>query len=106
MSIDIVRGRIYAAEIEDRGEKFYLAISNNHRNRALPDFLAVQLTTTPKPDIDSVVTLDHGDHPWTGWVPCDNVEKVYRDEVTRDLGALPPPTMRRVDSALRAALGL
>lgn len=102
----VVRSRIYGAVIEDRGEKYYLAISNNQRNARLQDFLAVRLTTTPKPPLPSIVHLTDDDAPWVGAVCCDDVEKVYRDEVTRDYGALPPATMARVDDALRSALNL
>lgn len=102
----IVRGRIYGAVIEDRGEKYYLAVSNNQRNAHLSDFLAVRLTTTRKPPLPSIVHLTQGDAPWTGAICCDDVEKVYRDEVTRDYGALPVATMARVDDALRCALNL
>jgi mRNA interferase MazF len=102
----IVRGRIYGAEIDDRGEKYYLAVSNNQRNARLQDFLAVRLTTTRKPPLASIVHLSDGDAPWTGVVCCDDVEKVYRDEVTRDCGALAPATMALVDDGLRSALKL
>src|SRR5699024_5377914 len=102
----ILRGRIYGAEIEDRGEKYYLAISNNNRNSHLATFLAVRLTTTRKPPLPSIVYLSDVDAPWTGAIPCDDIEKIYADEVTRDYGALPVSTVRRVDDALRAALNL
>jgi mRNA interferase MazF len=97
---------VYGAEIEDRGEKYYLAVSNNRRNAALGTFLAVRLTTTTKPPLPSIVHLTDADVPWTGAIVCDDVDKVYRDEVTRDYGALPPGTMHRVEDALRAALAL
>jgi mRNA interferase MazF len=102
----VIRGRVYGAEIEDRGEKYYLAVSNNRRNAALSTFLAVRLTTTPKPALPSIVHLSGGDKPWTGAVMCDDIERIYRDEVTRDYGALPPGTLHRVEDALRAALAL
>lgn len=102
----IVRGRIYGAEIEDRGEKYYLAISNDRRNAHLDTFLAVRLTTTRKPPLPSIVHLTDADAPWTGAISCDDVDRVYRDEVARDCGALPPETMRRVEESLRAALVL
>ena len=41
-----------------------------------------------------------------GAISADDIDKVYADEVTRDYGALPPETMRRVDEALRVALAL
>lgn len=102
----VLRGRIYGAEIEDRGEKYYLAVSNNQRNARLATFLAVRLTTTPKPPLPSIVQLSHEDAPWTGAISCDDIDKIYLDEVTRDYGALPVPTLHRVDDALRTALAL
>jgi len=46
----LIRGRVYGAvlsNIEDEGEKYYLVVSNNRRNGAFPQVLAVRLTTTP-----------------------------------------------------------
>lgn len=87
------------------GRKYYLIVSNNRRNKALGDALAVRLTTSTKPTIDSIVELGRGE-PFVGRVLCDDVVLVYADEVTRDLGALTPGTMRRVESGLKAALGI
>lgn len=101
-----VRGRIYGAQLGDYGEKFYLAVSNNNRNRQLPSFLAIRLTTTKKPPLDSIVQLGDIDKPWMGCVLADDIVELYRDEVTRDLGALPAATMSRINDALRAALAL
>ncbi|MGQ0574525.1 MAG: type II toxin-antitoxin system PemK/MazF family toxin [Pseudonocardia sp.] len=102
----ISRGRIYGARLDDLPEKYYLAVSNNARNRALSSFLAVRLTTSPKPTIDTIVELDAADAPWTGRVLCDDLVTVFRDEVTRDLGALRRATIDQVDQALRNALAL
>jgi mRNA interferase MazF len=103
----IIRGRIYGAVLnEGVGEKFYIAVSNNSRNKLLPSFLGIRLTTTAKPQLDSIVRLEHGDGPWCGHALGDEIVEIYRDEVTRELGALPPATMRRVGNALRAALAL
>jgi mRNA interferase MazF len=102
----IVRGRIYGAVLGDEGEKYYLAVSNNQRNRVFDSFLAVRLTTSGERNLDTVVVLEQEDAPWVGCIVVDDIEPVRRDEVTRDAGALRPVTMRRVDAALRAALGL
>jgi mRNA interferase MazF len=102
----LARGRVYAAKLPHVGaEKYYLVVSNNRRNAQLPQALAVRLTTSPKPPIPSVVELDHGE-PFTGRVLCDDIEALYPDEVTRDLGALTPGAMARVGDGLRAALDL
>lgn len=102
----IVRGRVYGAVLGDEGEKYYLAVSNNQHNRALESFLAVRMTTTGKPALDTIVELEPGDDPWVGSVVADDLEVVYHHEVTRDAGALRPVTMKRVNAALRIVLGL
>jgi mRNA interferase MazF len=102
----IIRGRIYGAVLGDEGEKYYLAVSNNQHNRKLGSFLAVRLTTTRKPELDTIVKLEPADSPWTGCLVADDLEVVYHGEVTRDAGALRPVTMRRVDTAVRIVLGL
>ncbi|TCO56629.1 type II toxin-antitoxin system PemK/MazF family toxin [Actinocrispum wychmicini] len=103
----ITRGRVYGAVLSERlGEKYYLAVSSNPRNRVLSSFLAIPLTTTLKSRLDTIVHLDHRDGPWCGSALADDITEVFRDEVTRELGALPLATMRRVDDALRAALAL
>lgn len=103
----IYRGRIYGAVLSERlGEKYYLVVSNNRRNTMLSSVLAIRLTTAPKPALASIVPLGHRDGPWCGSALADDIVEVYRDEITRELGALPPATMRRVDDALRAALDL
>ena len=101
-----VRGRVYGAVINERiGEKYFLVISNNQRNRALGTALAVRLTTTTKPPIPSIVRLDRTDAPFTGSVVCDDIVELFEDE-GRDLGALRPQTMLRVNEALAFALAL
>jgi mRNA-degrading endonuclease toxin of MazEF toxin-antitoxin module len=102
----IVRGRIYGAVLGDGGEKYYLAVSNNQRNRTLDSFLGVRLTTTRKPALDTVVGMEAADDPWVGSMLTDCMTVVYRDEVTRDLGALRLTTMKKIDVALRVALAL
>lgn len=102
----ILRGRVVWAVIDDSiGRKPYLVVSNNARNRAMRSFLAVRITTSPKPHIPSVVAL--GPHePLIGNVLCDEVLMLWEDEVVADAGALSPTTMVAVEAGLRAALGL
>lgn len=103
----LLRGRVYAAVLEHIGpeEKYYLVVSNNRRNGQLPQVLAVRLTTSAKPQVPTVIELDQRE-PFTGRVLCDDIEALYPDEVRRDLGALTPAAMARVEDGLRAALGL
>ena len=106
-SIEPVRGRVYGAVIrEDLGEKYYLVVSNNRRNRALGDVLVVRLTTSPKPALTTIVDMGSADAPLVGRILCDDIEALYKDEITREIGALSPATMRRVDMGLAAALSL
>ena len=51
-----VRGRVYMADL-GHGEKPFLVVSNNARNTKLGDCLGVRITTSPKPDIASIVPL-------------------------------------------------
>jgi mRNA interferase MazF len=104
----LLRGRVYAAKlphIDANHEKYFLVVSNNRRNGQLPQVLVVRLTTSPKPQVPSVVELGHPE-PFVGRALCDDIETLYPDEVTRDLGALTPGAMARVEAGLRAALGL
>ncbi|MGQ0843671.1 MAG: type II toxin-antitoxin system PemK/MazF family toxin [Sporichthyaceae bacterium] len=103
----LVRGRVVEATIFDNvGRKPYLVVSNNGRNRSLRSALAVRITTSEKPEIDSIVVLDAADAPLVGRVLCDDVVEVYEEDVHRDMGALSRPSMRRVDAGLKVALGL
>jgi mRNA interferase MazF len=103
----MLRGRVYRAHLSHIGEdKYFLVVSNNRRNRAFEQVLAVRLTTTPPRDErPAMVPLGPGEI-MTGWVSCDDIEVLYDDEVRADLGAITAPAMRRVEAGLRAALGM
>ena len=98
------RGRIYYADL-GVGDKPYLVVSNNGRNRRLGSALVVRITTSEKPPLDSIVQLSPQD-PLVGRVLCDDINVLYADEVKRDGGALSMPTMVRVAAGLRAALAI
>jgi mRNA interferase MazF len=87
------------------GDKPFLVVSNNPRNRNLPDCIAVRITTTAKPSIPSIVELGSAD-PLAGRVLCDDITALYRDELKRDVGALSGATMNEVAMALRHALAI
>ena len=102
----LLRGRIYSAKLSGiEGEKYFLVVSNNKRNQHLPQALAVRITTSAKPAMPSIIALS-ANEPLTGNVICDDIIELYPDEIRRDLGALSPETMERVNAGLRAALGL
>jgi mRNA interferase MazF len=93
-----------AGSIEE--DKYFLVVSNNRRNRAFEQVLAVRLTVTkPRDSRPAMVELGSGE-VMTGWASCDDIETVYDDEVRADMGAITAPTMRRVEAGLRAALGM
>lgn len=81
-------------------------MSNNTRNRQLGEFIAIRLTTAPKPHLPSVVELLPADRPFTGRIVCDDLGPIYPDDVEEDSGALSPATVRRVDVGRKAALDL
>ena len=102
----LVRGRVYGAKLENfPTEKYYLVVSNNRRNRQLDSALAVRLTTTRKPDMESIVPLGRSE-AFNGSVLCDDIVELWEDEITRDLGAMSPAAMQQVNAGLAAALGL
>ncbi len=104
---DLLRGRVYRARLGHIEEdKYFLVVSNNRRNRAFEQVLAVRLSTTkPRDSRPAMVELDAGD-ALAGWASCDDIETIYADEVRADLGAVTARTMRRVAAGLRAALGM
>lgn len=102
----LIRGRVYATKLEHiKDEKYFLVVSNNHRNRSLQSVLAVRLTTSQKPNLASIVPLG-GAEAFVGSVLCDDIVELWPDEVRRDLGALSARAMNEVAAALAAALGL
>jgi mRNA interferase MazF len=107
MATGLLRGRVYRAKLGHIDEpKFFLVVSNNRRNGAFEQVLAVRLTTTePRSPRPAMAELGHGE-PFTGWTSCDDIETLYPDEVQADLGAVSSAAMRRVEDGLRAAFGL
>lgn len=99
-----VRGQVFMATFNEM-RKPWLVVSNNARNERLPECLAVRITTSPKPELDSIVELDTSD-PLTGRVLCDDIGPLWRDELDELVGALTPRTMIRVEAGLKAALAL
>jgi mRNA interferase MazF len=100
-----IRGQIYRADI-GFGPKPWLVVSNNRRNAALGDLLAVRITTTTKrADLPTWIPLGTAD-PITGWIVCDDLQQLARDELADYLGALSPATINRVNTGLRVALAI
>ncbi|QUX26750.1 type II toxin-antitoxin system PemK/MazF family toxin [Nocardiopsis akebiae] len=100
-----VRGRVCAVGI-DSGRKPWVVVSNDHRNRALGDCLAVRLTTTPRTPTTTNVALGPADRPFVGRIMCDDIALLGGEDLIEDQGALSFATMTCVANGLRAALGL
>lgn len=100
-----LRGQIFQVDL-GHGRKPWLVVSNNARNRNLESVLAARITTTGKhAAIPTVIALTPAD-PLVGFVLCDDVVQLYREELTKPVGALCPPTIAAVSQGLRIALGL
>ena len=104
---DLLRGRVYRAHLSHIGaDRYFLVVSNNRRNRAFEQVLAVRLTTTKPRDARPAMVELGSAEVMTGWASCDDIETIYDDEVRADMGAVTAQTMRRVGAGLRAALDL
>ncbi|MDO4898900.1 MAG: type II toxin-antitoxin system PemK/MazF family toxin [Rothia sp. (in: high G+C Gram-positive bacteria)] len=91
------------------GEKYFVVVSNNLRNKNLGDFLCVRVTSSDKSSIalPSIVAVPASLHECVhGFILCDDIEIFYDDEIKRYLGALSPAVMDRVNAGLRSALAL
>jgi mRNA interferase MazF len=102
-----LRGQVFRVDAEGAGPHYWLIVSNNQRNTHLDDVLSVMLTTTPPRSArPSYVPMTKGQDPFEGWVKCDDIGRLYRDELGPVKGALSPASMRRVDAGLAFALSL
>ncbi len=100
-----LRGQVYRADI-GFGAKPWLVVSNNHRNRALSDLLAVRITTTDRhANLPTWVQLGTAD-PLVGYINTDDLQQLHRHELDVLLGSLAPVTLRAVNDALRIVLAL
>lgn len=83
-----------------------VVVSNNGRNRSQWPFVhVVRVTTAPKQERDTIVELAVGESI-VGRVMCDDLAPVPKAELRRQLGALSPRAMRRIDAALKLVLAL
>ncbi|MGL5851515.1 MAG: type II toxin-antitoxin system PemK/MazF family toxin [Phycicoccus sp.] len=74
-----LRGRVYGATLPNIGaEKYFLAVSNNARNRQLGSALVVWLTTAAKPALPSIVPLG-APEAFVGSAVCDDILELYED---------------------------
>ena len=101
-----LRGQIYWFDM-GHGEKPWVVVSNNVRNRNLNTVLAARVTTTPKPGVPTAVPLGAAD-PLVGSILADDLIQLFDDELaaSRPAGALSPATVVKLNKALAIALGL
>ncbi len=99
-----MRGQVYRVDV-GHGPKPWVVVSNNLRNRQLDDVLAARISTTPEVELPTIVRLEPAD-PLAGVVLADEVEPLFRDELTTPLGALSPGTIIKLNQALKIALAL
>ncbi|MBP2339052.1 mRNA interferase MazF [Saccharothrix coeruleofusca] len=105
MTVIPLRGQIYMADL-GHGEKPWLVISNNQRNRNLDTIMSARITTTDRyRGLPTVVPLTSAD-PLVGFVLTDDLEQLYKDDLVRPCGALSPRTLTAVGEALKVALAL
>lgn len=106
--MELKRGNIVVADLAwvDAGEKHYLIVSNNRRNRALGSALALRLTTSNKPDIPSIVEIPHSERGYVGKVLCDDVYEIWEDEPKRQSGSFSPEFMLSINEGIRNAFGI
>ena len=100
-----IRGQLFRVDL-GHGRKPWVIVSNNARNRALDSVLAARVATTRKHSaLPTVVSLRPAD-PLVGFVVCDDIVHLYRQELDEPIGALTPTTMAGVSRGLALALGL
>jgi mRNA interferase MazF len=100
---EALRGQIFRVDL-GHGPKPWLVVSNNQRNGNLETVIAARITTTGRHvRLPTVVPLQQGD-PVVGYVLCDDLVQLYRDELNTYLGAIGPATMQAVSAGLRVAL--
>jgi mRNA interferase MazF len=107
MAVAPSRGQVWWAGV-GLAEKRFVIVSNNVRNRKLNDVLGVRLTTSPKPDLPSIVEFPEGVVPGTSrsYAIGDDIWPLYRDDLDGPITALTPAQMREVDRAMAVALDL
>jgi mRNA interferase MazF len=98
-----MRGQVFRVDL-GHGPKPWLVVSNNQRNRHLDTVIAARITTTAlRAHLPTVVPLTPDD-PLVGYVLCDDLVQLHRDELDSRFGVLTPASVRAVSAALRIAL--
>jgi mRNA interferase MazF len=103
-----VRSQVFFVDLGSTiGRKPFVIVTNNRRNKVLDTVLGVRITTTNRnTHIDTVVPLGRDCGDLSGWALCDDVEKLWTDELSAPAGTIGPRTMAAINNGLMAALGL
>jgi mRNA interferase MazF len=103
-----VRSQVFFVDLgEPIGRKPFVIVSNNRRNRRLDTVLGIRIITTNRNTrIETIVPLGRDCGDLVGWALCDDVERLWSDELGQPAGALGPLTMAAVNNGLRVALSL
>jgi mRNA interferase MazF len=107
--VNVVRGGVYYAELPDIGDRTVLVVSWNAINLGLRSPIVCQITTTDRARaLPTYVALAAGDGGLRedGYVLCHEIVTLDEDDFRRQLGVLSPPSLLRVEAALRTALDL
>jgi mRNA interferase MazF len=98
-----MRGQVFRVDL-GHGPKPWVVISNNQRNRNLETVIAARITASRKrAELPTIVELS-SDDPLVGYVLCDDLVQLYREELNQLDGALSAKTMIRVSDGIRIAL--
>ena len=85
-----MRGQVFRVDL-GHGAKPWVIVSNIQRNRNLQTVIAARITTTRKnAELPTIVELSNDD-PLVGFVLCDDLVPLYRDELNH-LPVLSPST--------------
>jgi mRNA interferase MazF len=85
-----MRGQVFRVDL-GHGAKLWVIVSNIQRDRNLQTAIAARITTTRKnAELPTIVELSNDD-PLVGFVLCDDLVPLYRDELNH-LPVLSPST--------------
>ena len=102
-----LRGQVFYVDLPEAGRHYWVVVSNNPRNARLSDILATMITTTPpRSPRPSYVPLAGARDAFDGWVKCDRIGPIPKEDLGPVKGGLSRATMRLVDIGLAFALGL
>jgi mRNA interferase MazF len=102
-----MRSEVFFVDLGEIGRKPFVVVSNNQRNRALTTVLGVRITTTNRHiHIETVVPLGPDCGDLAGWALCDDIEKLWRDELGNPAGVIGVRTMTAVNAGLRTAFAV